>query len=655
MSTNLTQLAIEYFESNIAYIKKEHPILFTQLSEFDAALDNNYYTPRYEITIEKNSYYDVIELSSSNKLYSKNSYLYAKEVTKSISFKKDENVYKTFKEHPLDIPDMQDSTLILQYIHNNIPNTNLFGTIDKFIFFGVGLGTHIEEIDKKLDAKAYLFVEDDIELFRLSLFVTPYFKIASTSQLFFAIFQDNKEFKSTTQKFLNYNFYQNQFIKFFQMLNQSDEKVKQFHIQVVSQSQNLFFYNSILEQYSEPIQLIKKEFNFLNLLSTYEKTELFTKPVMLLAAGPSLHKNIQLVKSQQDSFVIVALSSVLNILEKYSIEPDIVTHMDGFEPGTQHFRKLKSLKFLQNSIFFFSARSPKYIINLFDKKQIFIYENGTNFKSSMGNLSAPCVGSTTYLMLLALGVQELYLIGLDLALDQETGMTHSREHEFVELLDLNSGKNDDNDIVKFKREVVSVEGNFRSSVYTTVEFELSIESISTASTAFKKKSQLVYNLNDGARFQNTIPLQVEKFQEKLFPILNKKNLKSNLLKNFMSKSSSVLDNDEKKILKKKTLHIEKLLEKLKQQQKETNINKKRFFLLLTQMFQELSQDSDKDIYDISLILQEFFKYIDNFIYDFFNTAGLENEEIHLGKINLLLCQSTESILKKYLYALASIS
>jgi len=61
----------------------------------------------------------------------------------------------------------------------------------------------------------------------------------------------------------------------------------------------------------------------------------------------------------------------------------------------------------------------------------YLFENGTNYKKNFGSFSAFCAGSATYMILLALGVKELFLLGLDLAVSRETLQTHSKEYKYV--------------------------------------------------------------------------------------------------------------------------------------------------------------------------------------------------------------------------------
>lgn len=645
----LEERAVATFKQNIQYFEQNQKNVFDKLAALDSAVEQNLYQNRYELIIE-NGYFEVIELSSGEKLYNSNSYEYAKSVRDSVNLKKSDNVFKTFKTIPLDkdYEHFIDLTPTLRYIEKNLANNSEFKRIEKFIFFGVGLGSHISSVADKLKCSSYLIVEDDLELFRLSLFVTPYYELASTSRVVFSIFESSQEFSSSSQIFINHNFYQNHYIKFFHMLSHNEEKIKEFHINVVSQSKNIFFYKDILTQYLKPLEYMRNNYNFLNMLHSYENSSITDKPLLLLAAGPSLQKNIEWIKENQKKFLVVALSSVLSTLEKENITPDIVTHMDGFESSAVHFSKLKSLDFLSKTIFFLSARTPDSVVKILEKSHIFFYENGTSYKQNIGNLSAACVGSTTYLLLLALGAKELYLLGLDLAIDEKTGSTHSDGHEYAKELDLETSDRHD-DILEFKKSVVKVAGNFEDEVYTTPEYRLSIESINVTSQGFKKEYQHVYNLNNGAKFLNTTPKKTDTINVEMFDTIDKDILASELKDIFTSSCSRETTKDEILQLQQKVEYASQLKDIILSQQNYYFDSSEEFLNSLWHLFLKLSQNDSATAYDLSLIIQEYCKFIYTFIFDFFNTKGVTDR--HCQNINLILTKALRRIIDEYLQAL----
>ncbi|QTL96936.1 DUF115 domain-containing protein [Iocasia frigidifontis] len=61
------------------------------------------------------------------------------------------------------------------------------------------------------------------------------------------------------------------------------------------------------------------------------------KPAIVVAAGPSLDKNMHLLKDVKDRAIIIAVDAVVKVLLKNDIVPDIVTVIDGFKSTLKYF------------------------------------------------------------------------------------------------------------------------------------------------------------------------------------------------------------------------------------------------------------------------------------------------------------------------------
>lgn len=59
--------------------------------------------------------------------------------------------------------------------------------------------------------------------------------------------------------------------------------------------------------------------------------KLYGIPVIIVAAGPSLEKNVHILEQIEDRAIILAVGSSVNILEKYGIEPHIIMAIDSAE------------------------------------------------------------------------------------------------------------------------------------------------------------------------------------------------------------------------------------------------------------------------------------------------------------------------------------
>lgn len=172
---------IERYQKNIQYFQEKQPKLYVKLASFDSAVEQGLYTNKYDLMFNNNSF-DVQELTTNNRLYGQDSNKFAYEIAQNFSEK-----------------------------------------VEKFAFFGVGLGAHLTAIDKKISSGSYLIVEDDLELFKLSTLVTPYYELARNSNLYFSIFESEDEFKDEVVVFLNStNVDVN--ISYYSMSNRSDTK-----------------------------------------------------------------------------------------------------------------------------------------------------------------------------------------------------------------------------------------------------------------------------------------------------------------------------------------------------------------------------------------------------------------------------------------------
>lgn len=638
----------ENFTKNSAYLQTSHPKLFDTINALESAVEQKLYKNKFELVLKDQSI-EVFDIKLQQNLIGMPSQKYLQAALSMTNLQRDNGVFEGFKKVTI------SDEMVAKYASLDIYANNLSGHADiinftasatkepmkhadKSVFFGVGV--HLAPIAQKLDSDEILIVEGNLELFRLSLFFTPYYELAKKAELFFAVFDAN--FTQQAQRFINHNFYKNHYIKYFQAPHQSDDSTKEFHLQIASQSHLLFYYSSILEQYTRPLGYIKNGFNILNILKPL--SDFGTKPVLLLAAGPSLQKEMEWLKHNHQNFIIVALSAVLSILEANAICPDIITHLDGFSESDILFERVCDMNFFKDSIFLLASRTPQNIIERLNKERVFLFESGTFYKDSHGSLNAFCVGSTTYLLLIALGVQNLYLLGLDLALS-DSGATHIESHPLMQTLDL-STQDSHQDTMIFNDNIVEVRGNFTPTVRTTSGFATSISSINATNTSFKTPSQRVYNLSHGAQFANTIPLlssscAVEPFDKQALRIFEE----------FSANSSNIISASEYQIAQTRLDLALAKNETLANFSSALFKNSDEFLEALKTLIKELCDSQNSDDYDLAFIFQEYLKLTSGYIFDYFNThASRDVASLHAMLSKHLLDISTIYInsLKDYL-------
>lgn len=630
--------AIQTYEKNLEYFAKNHKDIMDKLQKFNSELENDSCTPKYDLEYIKN-YFDVKELKSGRHLYNSDSNEISKELCKLVDFYKNSYNFEGFPLYKFSdekLANLDDKNRgfegvypVMNYYIDNINDNDEMNSIEKFIFIGVGLGAHIPLINEKIRASEYLIIEDDIELFRLSLFVTSYFDIAENAKLYLSIEDDENIFLTQMNKFLQNTFLDNRYLKYSYFPAHSNNKIKQIQNALTSQSFTVFPYKIQLEKILRPLEYINDGYSVLNMSKHFEDSVFSKKPVLLVTAGPSLKKNIEWLKQNHKKFIIIAVTATLKTLYDNDIVPDVVTHLDGFEASLLHLENFSVKKFLKDSIIILGPFSPAKIRDIFSKEQIYYYEDLINYFQNFGQLSARCIGSSTVLLSLIFNAKELYLLGLDLAVDQDSGSTHSDGHIYNSKNDMSSKDNLEK-VMSLRKNLFPVRGNFTDTVYTTSLFHTSIQSLYAAIPKLKLQDQTIYNLNNGAYIHLAIPKKIQGIDIDSFETINKQKLVASvhqLLKRYSAKELSSNDID---LIKKRLAYSKEIKNKiLKYIDKVSRTNKDRFLYDLLGVTSELLSRNDNIGNSFTTIYDSYFSYVLPIIMDFFNTKGLKNSKKHI--------------------------
>jgi len=660
---DINALVVKNFNDNILYIQANHKKLFSDLSALDSAIDKGHYQEKYELKYE-NDYFDVYEKNRDSYLYTKDSSKHASLVAQSINYKLDENIFKSFHEHKISddnlekymqMPpfehEMSGHAPIIHYTQQHSLKDKTLKTLDKFVFFGVGLGLHIESIHERISAKAYLIIEDDLELFRLSLFTTNYASLAKESKLFFSVFEQNDEFQQTSTQFLEYKYYYNHYIKYFHILSHNEKKIDLFQIAIASQSHLLFYYSTLLTQFIRPLSYMFEGYSFLDKTISFNNNKLKRQPFLILGAGPSLEKNKEWLKKNQKNFIIVAVSATLQFLEKENIAPDIIVQLDAFDTSVKFFDKIKSTDFIKESIFLLSDRVSSKIVSRLDKKRVFFFENGTTYKENSLKPSAPCVGSISYQILLFLKVNNIYLLGIDLAIDSKTGSTHSGSHIYSDNISIEE-HTQKSDLFTYDRTLLSIDGNLNDKVLTTAQLHISIDTINQSTKLLKKEFQQIYNLSDGAMFSDITPKNIQELS--IIDRSSKKESTELIHKVCLENSSKEISSSELRNLEKKLSHAKKLQTIINKYKQVNNISSSIYLEYLTALSLELTPESERALYELSRVIETYLQYVLAYIFDFFNNQNLDDEGTNIYNLHNILTTHLLEIITYYINSVDAI-
>ncbi|EAK0950207.1 motility associated factor glycosyltransferase family protein [Campylobacter lari] len=182
------------------------------------------------------------------------------------------------------------------------------------------------------------------------------------------------------------------------------------------------------------------------------------KSVIVVCAGPSLNKQLELLKAYQDDYVIFALDAIYKILLKNEIYPDFVFSLDESDKCFHFYEGLSCGK--NNTIFILGTSLHKKLINSINKEKnkIFILSNLDYKKqfslNDFGYLNfGTNVAHFAYNFAISLGFLNVIMIGQDLAFGDD-GNSHAdmsvftfrdekkAQHNIKKLLVLAYGKKD---------------------------------------------------------------------------------------------------------------------------------------------------------------------------------------------------------------------
>lgn len=146
-------------------------------------------------------------------------------------------------------------------------------------------------------------------------------------------------------------------------------------------------------------------------------------PAIVVAAGPSLEKNVEVLKQAKGKAFILCVDTAIPFLLSHGIVPDMACTIDA-EKGTRHFEgsEVKGLPLAissdsnSNVLEFIEDVNPYYISTTSDYYQELFYKKGHEVGYFDGGGS---VGTTCFKLAVEIGFQTVILVGQDLAFTDE--------------------------------------------------------------------------------------------------------------------------------------------------------------------------------------------------------------------------------------------
>lgn len=653
---------LEMYNSNMLFLSKFHRELYNKIRLFELELGNDANKQKYELKFNK-TYFDVYHKESKDFLYNQESNVYSKNIVNQIeedSIKNNfepyiridfpENYIKEIDSKDIMSRDLAAAAPVIDYVKKNKIEENPNENVHKFIFFGVALGLHINEVHKRFNCKVYLICESDLELFRLSLFTIDYANIAKSSELFFSIADEDKIFQEKCSLFLQKRYILNYNLKYNLFSLRAAHFIKLFQMTVTTQSFITYDYTRRFMASNRPFQYSVKKYNFLDVSINKNRTSVLSNhPTLILAAGPSLLKNIQWLINNQTKFIIITISVNLKLLYKYGIKPDVIIHIDEDKKGNLLSLVDIDMDFFSEALVLFSSITDSKIVEKYEKNSIFILQALTNYYNDLQTLFGASVGEVTYAFGLLYGSKDIYLLGLDLALDPITNQSHSEYHTKNVTHEIDDKYK--HEYLDLSKNYIKIKGNFRENLYTNTILHMSISEVNLFTQGLKSKDTNIYNLSDGAYFENTNPLEIDAINMDSFSPLNKSEIKLHLNEDLLKNSRNELNDYDKKVINRKIKNAKYIRQLIKLQMSKISYKEIKDFLIdIEDLIHKITAQKDKtNSAELNCILFEYTRLVSHYVYEFCEQKSKESDAlIHVKNINKIFTTQLLKITDKYI-------
>lgn len=659
------------FLANLAFLSEYDNELYHRVDELSRMIENGTYKERYALEFNmQDGDFDIYDIVNDKYLYNKSPKRFNNDLIRKVDFDEKSSILNVAKhflyefQEEVDRKDrfnFEDTELISAMTFNDtweyskITNDFLINRkrrlkdIKKFIFMGTLLGRHIPRIARKIDAKIYLVLERNLEIFRLSLFTVDYTILAGNDGVIFSIMDDTNNLEKKIMRFLNIGNLENYILKFSTTNINVGEYIDTILKTLATLDPTTYDYNRRMYVHlNRSTKYVKDGYKILLFNKLKNDFNFFKNiPILYLAAGPSLDENIDWIKKNQNKFFIVTIGAAYKKLLANNIRIDIITSLDESHfLSTMQFDDESVSKISKDTIILSGNMTNEGVLKNFNQENLFLFELYKSLNKDNISFSGYSIGEITLDILLHFNAKDIYLIGLDLALNQETGESHAKGSDSI-TSSLNLDEDQSRDTFSHVDSLIQTKGNHSEVVFTTPLFFSSIQS-ANGKLMNKEEDVNVYNMSlHGAYLENTIPIKQND--------INTENLKDidfeskTFLSNITKYSKKELSEESKKEIENEIIFLEnEVLKKVK------DISKKDYknFTPLFQEIMEIPFIINDSIYkSFFQIIVGKLQIVIPYLFYHFNDIKVKNEEKKVKKIRDVFVKQITNLVNDYIICL----
>jgi len=211
---------------------------------------------------------------------------------------------------------------------------------------GFGLGYHVKELFDRLLGEAFIVVsESNIALIRTALNLLDYSEMFTSNRVIIITRTDRdeifKKLQSRNQSLMMGVVFTHPLQNINPEFHREIHTVINEYVSYIQANMATMLKNSVLTckhiLYNMPTYVATPSIGIL-------QSRFAGDPAVIVSAGPSLGRNIALLKEIRDRVVVIAVQTTLKVLLAAGIEPDFVTSLDYHEVSRKFFEGLEELE-----------------------------------------------------------------------------------------------------------------------------------------------------------------------------------------------------------------------------------------------------------------------------------------------------------------------